>query len=199
MEIVFLRHGQTDLNKSARIQGSSVNASLNEAGRAYAEKAAKNFDPSSFDVVYCSPLNRAVETAEIFVKGQKEIQLDDRLLDIDFGEWDGKPLSELKEKHPDALDPWGKVARSYVKYAPNGESHEALNKRCGEFLDDIAKKYPDKKILVVCHGTLIRMMAAHYLTNGDMIHFETVDNCALTKFSYREGIARMNYYNRVLA
>ena len=42
-------------------------------------------------------------------------------------------LSELKEKHPDALDPWGKVARSYVKYAPNGESHEALNKRCGEF------------------------------------------------------------------
>lgn len=66
-------------------------------------------------------------------------------------------------------------------------------------MDDIAKKYPDKKILVVCHGTLIRMMAAHYLTNGDMIHFETVDNCALTKFSYREGIARMNYYNRVLA
>ena len=71
MEIVFIRHGQTDLNKSGRIQGSSVNLSLNKEGREYAEEAAKNFDPSEFDAVYVSPLDRAVETAEIFTKGQK--------------------------------------------------------------------------------------------------------------------------------
>lgn len=73
MEIVFVRHGQTDLNKSNCIQGASVNQSLNEEGRKYAEKAAKNFDSTKFNVVYSSPLNRAVETAKIFTKGKKKI------------------------------------------------------------------------------------------------------------------------------
>lgn len=140
MEIVFIRHGQTDLNKSGRIQGSSVNLSLNKEGREYAEEAAKNFDPSEFDAVYVSPLDRAVETAEIFTKGQKKLIPDDRLLEFDYGEWDGELLTEMKKKHPDAIDPWGKVAKNYVDYASNGETHEELNKRCGDFLDEMYKK-----------------------------------------------------------
>lgn len=68
----------------------------------------------------------------------------------------------------------------------------------GEFLDEMYRKYPDKKVLVVAHGRLIRMMAAHYLTNGDMDKIDTPDNSALTKFSVRGGIARLVYYNRVL-
>lgn len=199
MEIVFIRHGQTDLNKSGRIQGSSVNLSLNKEGREYAEEAAKNFDPSEFDAVYVSPLDRAVETAEIFTKGQKKLIPDDRLLEFDYGEWDGELLTEMKKKHPDAIDPWGKVAKNYVDYASNGETHEELNKRCGDFLDEMYKKYPDGKVLVVAHGTLIRMMAAHYLTHGDISGFDTIANCGLVKFSVRENIARMIYYNRILA
>lgn len=199
MEIVFIRHGETDVNKSSRIQGASINASLNEAGRKYAERAAQNFDPSEFDAVYVSPLNRAVETAEIFTKGQKELQEDDRLLEFDYGEWDGKLLSQVKKEHPDAIDPWGKVGKNYIKYAPNGESREDLDKRCGEFIDEMLEKYPDGKVLVVAHGTLIRMMAAHLMTDGEMDKFETMNNCGLAKFSIRQGINRMLYYNRTLA
>ncbi|GGV10808.1 histidine phosphatase family protein [Lactobacillus acetotolerans] len=199
MEIVFVRHGQTDLNKSNCIQGASVNQSLNEEGRKYAEKAAKNFDSTKFNVVYSSPLNRAVETAKIFTKGKKDIILDKRLIEFDFGEWDGLPLDELKSKYPDTVDPWGKVAKSYIKYAPHGESYEHLDQRCGEFLDEMAKKYPNGKVLVVCHGRLIRMMAAHYLANGDMDRFDTIDNCALVKFYYRRNTPRLKYYNKVLA
>ena len=50
----------------------------------------------------------------------------------------------------------------------------------------------------MAHGRLIRMMAAHYLSNGDMDKIDTPNNCALSKFSVRDGIARLYYYNRVL-
>lgn len=199
MEIVFIRHGQTDVNKDNRLQGALIDAELNEAGREYAKKAAENFDESKFDVVYSSPMKRAIETAKIFTKNKKEINLDKRLLEFDFGEWDGMRMEEIGEKYPDVVDPWGKINRNYVKYAKNGESYEAFDNRCGEFLDEMYQKYPDKKVLVVAHGRLIRMMAAHYLNHGNMDLFDTMDNCALAKFSIRKGIARMDYYNRKLA
>lgn len=199
MEIVFIRHGQTDVNKDNRLQGAMVDAELNEAGRTYAKKAAANFDASGFAAVYSSPLKRAVETAKIFTKGQKELHLDKRLLEFDFGEWDGKKMSEITEKYPNVMDPWGKITRNYVDYAPNGETYEAFEQRCADFLTEMYQKYPDKKVLVVAHGRLIRMMAAHYLTHGDMDQFDTMNNCALAKFGVRNGKVRMFYYNRVLA
>lgn len=199
MEIVFIRHGQTDVNKDNRLQGAKVDAELNEIGRKFAKKSAEHFDPSSFDHVFVSPLKRAVETAEIFTKGQKNLVRDKRLLEFDFGEWDGKKLSEIQEKYPDAVDPWGTVNKNYVKYAPNGESYEEFEARCASFLDEMYKKYADQKILVVAHGRLIRMMAAHLVAQGQMDNFNTMHNCGLAMFKLKDGKARMFYYNRVLA
>lgn len=199
MEIVFIRHGQTDVNKDGRIQGAEVDAELNEAGRDYAKRAAANFDETQFDLVYSSPMKRAVETAKIFTKGKKELKLDQRLIEFDFGDWDGQKMADIAKKYPDAIDPWGKVTSNYIKYAKNGESYAALEKRCQDFLDEMAKNYPDKKILVVAHGRLIRMMAAHYVADGDMDKIDTMSNCGLAKFSVKNGVARMKYYNRLLA
>ncbi len=199
MEIVFLRHGQTDLNKTNKIQGALFDHDLDEQGREYAEKAAANFDPSGFDVVFSSPMKRALTTAKIFTRNRKDIILDDRLIEFNFGEWDGQYLSDMRKQYPDAFDPWGKAAANYVQYAPSGETFTELDRRCGSFLADLQKQYPEQKILVVCHGTLIRMMLAHYFAEGDINSFETMDNCALAKISYRQGIPRINYYNRLLA
>ena len=143
MEIVFIRHGQTDVNKDNRLQGAHVDAELNDYGRAYAKKAAANFDEDEFDVVYSSPMKRAVETAKIFTKDKKKINLDDRLLEFDFGDWDGKKMDDIVKEYPDIVDPWGKVNRNYIRYAKNGESYEAFDKRCGDFLDEMYQKYPD--------------------------------------------------------
>ena len=61
------------------------------------------------------------------------------------------------------------------------------------------QKYPDKKILVVAHGRLIRMMAAHLIADGKMDNFNTMNNCGLAKFGISKNAARMYYYNRILA
>lgn len=199
MEIVFIRHGQTDVNKDNRLQGALVNAELNEAGREFAKKSAVNFDESQFDVVYSSPLKRAVETAKIFTKGKKEIKIDKRLLEFDFGDWDGKKMTEIQKEHPEVLEPWGVVNRDYIKYVKNGESYEDFDQRCGEFLDEMYRKYPDKKVLVVAHGRLIRMMAAHYIADGNMDLFTTMSNCGLARFNVKQNAVQMVYYNRLLA
>lgn len=199
MEIVFIRHGETELNKTGKIQGAYFDYDLNAQGKAYAQKAAAVFNPVDFDVVFSSPMKRALTTARIFTKGQKEINIDQRLVEHNFGEWDGQLLSELGKKYPDAVDPWGKASASYVKYAPSGETFAELNKRCTSFLTEMQEKYANKKVLVICHGTLIRMMFAHYFTAGDLNYFQTIDNCALAKISYCNQTPRINYYNRLLA
>ncbi len=198
MEIVFIRHGQTDVNQQNRMQGALIDAELNEEGRKNAKEAAAHFKPDQFAAVYSSPLKRALETAQIFVKGIKEIKIDRRLLEFDFGSWDGKSVADIRENFPDVLDPWGKMDERYRKYAPDGETYHNFEKRCASFLEDVYQKYPQQKVLVVAHGRLIRMMAAHYLANGDIDKFDTMKNCALAKFGVRQGKVRLFYYNRVL-
>lgn len=199
MEIVFVRHGQTDLNKEVRLQGALIDAELNQAGRAYAKKAAEKFNYQEFSEVYASPLKRAVETAEIFTHNQKKITLDKRLIEFDFGDWDGKKMSEIIANYPDVIDPWGKIDQNYEKYAHNGETYQAFEKRCASFIKDAYQKHVDDKILVVAHGRLIRMMAAHLLNHGQMDMFDTMSNCAIAKFRIHDQLVRMDYYNRVLA
>lgn len=199
MRVVLLRHGQTDLNKKHLIQGSSVDHNLAPEGRAFAIKSAANFDPEQFDLVYSSPLKRAQETAQIFIKGQKKIILDDRIKERDFGEWDAKNYFELKAKHPDAFDRGGHIGPNYLKYAPHGESREHLEARVASFLTDLYQQHAEQKILIVCHGTLARMITAYYLTDGDMSMFASLKNCALVAFNVDQFGARLSYYNRLLA
>lgn len=198
MRIVLLRHGQTDLNKKHLIQGSSVDHNLTVQGREFALRSAEKFHPEKFDLIYSSPLKRAQETANIFVKGKKEILLDDRIKERDFGEWDAKNYFELRHKYPDAFDQGGHIGPNYLKYAPHGETRQHLESRVASFLDDLYQRASDKKVLIVCHGTLARMMTAHYLTHGDMSIFDSLKNCALVAFNVDEHGARLSYYNRLL-
>lgn len=198
MEIVILRHGQTDLNKQYKIQGAQGDAPLNEMGITTSKNAAKNFDPTQFDAVYVSPLTRAKQTAEIFVKGTQKIIVDPRIREMDFGSWEGKDPRPLMKEHPDAFDPWGLISPNYTKYAKNAESFEDLEKRVADFFDDIIAKHQDDKILVVCHGAISRMMAAHFLSDGNMELFQQVHNSAMMKFEIRDNIARLIYYDKLL-
>lgn len=199
MELIIIRHGQTDLNKDGMIQGSEVNAPLNKTGRAVAEAAAKNFDANGLAAVYVSPLKRAVQTAQIFTKGQYQFHYDDRLKEMDYGSWDGHSVAEFKAKYPECFDPWGFIRDNYAQYATSGESFAELEQRCASFLADLTKKYDQEKILVVCHGATSRMLVAHLFMGGDASRLHQMDNCGLTKIEFAGSRPELIYYNRVLA
>ena len=198
MKLTFIRHGQTDLNKDNRIQGGGIDQPLNETGINQAEVAASHFDPQKYDLVFSSPLKRAKKTAEIFVKGQKQIYFDDRIKEMDFGEWDTLKVDELIKEYPKGFNEDGYVANGYLRYAPGGESFEEVASRGSEFIDELIHKYPDKNILVVCHGTLIKTLVAHYFSNGNLGVFEQVANCAISEFEMTENFSKVICYNQAL-
>lgn len=80
--LYIMRHGKTDWNAVHRLQGSE-DIPLNEEGRQMARDARKKYGDLRFDICYCSPLQRAQETAEIFLEGSgTPILTDDRLREM---------------------------------------------------------------------------------------------------------------------
>ena len=199
MRVVILRHGTTELNKQGMIQGSNVDSDLSKEGRAYAEKAAKNFDPSQFDAVYASPLKRAQQTARIFVGDKTPITTDKRIEELNYGSWDGKSSLEYRKKHPDAFNSKGLINDNIYKYASDVEKREDFRKRIAAFFDDLYKEPANDTVLVVCHGVVSRMICAHFLTNGDIKYFDQMQNCGLAELDINKEYGTLVYYNRVLA
>ncbi|MET7466795.1 histidine phosphatase family protein [Nonomuraea sp. NPDC005501] len=95
------------------------------------------------DVVYCSDLRRAVETAEIaFPDGGKEIRLDARLRECDYGIYNGRPVSEvaaLRSRYIDA--PW-----------PGGQSYRDVVAATASFLVECMREWQGRTVLVIAHS-----------------------------------------------
>lgn len=197
MEITLIRHGQTELNRQHRIQGSRFDYPLNDQGRTDAYRAAEKFNPDLYDLVYSSPAKRALETAQIFVRGHQPIIQDQRLLEFDYGSWDGEESSKLRQMYPDAYDAWGKISAGYYQYG-HGETQEHCRQRAGAFLDELLAQHPHDKIVVFSHSTLIRAASAHLLTDGNFTQVAMLDNLGMVKFSHKAGTWRLMYYNRTL-
>lgn len=87
--LYIMRHGRTDWNVRHKLQGRT-DIPLNDEGRMMAVEAGKRYVDIHFDVCYSSPLERAKETAEIFLKGRNvPVFTDDRLVEMGFGVYEG--------------------------------------------------------------------------------------------------------------
>ena len=87
--LYIMRHGRTDWNVRHKLQGRT-DIPLNDEGRMMAAEAGKRYADIHFDICYSSPLARAKETAEIFLKGRNvPVYTDDRLVEMGFGVYEG--------------------------------------------------------------------------------------------------------------
>jgi broad specificity phosphatase PhoE len=140
--LYYVRHGETDFNAEGRLQGRR-DTELNANGRRQAAEsgdllrdlfARDNRSPSSFAYV-ASPLKRARETMEIL---RRELGLephaysvDDRLMEISYGEWEGLTLPEIEARMPGML---ARRERDKWDFAPpDGESYRSLTNRMSEW------------------------------------------------------------------
>jgi len=151
--LYIMRHGKTDWNARHKIQGRT-DIPLNDEGRQMAEKAADEYRDIHFDICFCSPLVRAKETAEIFLRGRDiPIVTDDRLMEMCFGEYEGL---ENSFDIPDC--PINVLFREPEKYKPasGAESIEELFARTGEFMKEKADPLlgEGKDVLIVGHGAM---------------------------------------------
>lgn len=158
MSIYYVRHGQTEWNRLGKYQGKS-DIPLNEVGKAQARQTKELLDHVTFDIVYCSPLQRARETAAIIV-GEKEVDIvvDERLMERSFGCFEGCQASEIVH------DLW-----VYQEKAPyeGSESTMQFFQRVYASMDDIVKIAEIKNILIVAHGG-VGIPVQCYVKNVDL-------------------------------
>ena len=157
-ELYILRHGETHWNAENRMQGG-LNSPLTDAGHAQAVRQAEilqAIDLSEFDVL-CSPQGRAFETAAIALARQvRYLRTDDRLREIEVGEWQGRVRTELDWDGDAIGGPDGPLAMYAA--APGGEGFKALAERCTDFLSNLTRPS-----VLVTHGIASRMMRMVFL------------------------------------
>lgn len=160
MDIYFMRHGETGYNQKHLLQGQR-DIALNDAGKEQARNAAEWCGKNNicFRRVFSSPLLRARETAEI-VSGfpEEKIEIDPRLIEIDFGPIEGKKWEDLSDTEMNYVnDPWnGRPVRGV-------EPADQLIARVSEFLEDLRAQVREERqesaaaadhdaVLAVTHG-----------------------------------------------
>ena len=145
--IYIIRHGQTELNRRQVLQGRS-DAPLNETGIAQAQQMASALAGVVFCRVFSSPLRRAVQTARI-VAPNVEPEMDERLIEMDYGPYEGTDLNAL----PPELRTF--FSDFIHNPAPAGmEPLSSVKRRAGSFLEDV--KRLEGNILISTHAIAMK-------------------------------------------
>ena len=177
--IIIWRHGQTDWNAQHRWQGQA-DIPLNELGREQARAAAPTLAGYGITHLYSSDLIRARETASILadVIGVPVVS-DDRLREIDVGDWCGRTKEEIGSDFVRALVL--EEAGEHVIRGSTGESVREVAGRTAAALDEISRGLPeDAVVAVVMHGLAARVGAFEMmgLSPDQAKAFRGLENCA---------------------
>lgn len=176
MASVYLaRHGQTAYNKERRFQGR-LPVPLDDTGRAQAAELAERASGYGFAALWCSPLRRARETADIVGERIGLAPRDEpRLVETDAGDWTDRLFVDVQTEDPEGFA--GFIGGDPSFAFPGGESFAAQGERVAAALADIERD-SELPALVVCHGVVIRI--ALYQRAGHMVALaERVPNAAL--------------------
>lgn len=173
-QIYIIRHGQTDLNKKRVLQGR-VDEPLNDDGIRQAKAAAARLESLgvTIDQVWSSPLGRARDTARIVAGDNVPIRTDDRLLEMDYGPYEG---ADLTSPPPEIITFFSDFVN---QPAPEGmEALQDVVQRLGSFLEELREDPPEGNILLSTHAIAMKG-ALEYLTPdaGGAYWGKHIQNC----------------------
>jgi len=160
--IYLCRHGQTEWNREHRLQGQSE-SDLTPLGRAQAGAMGDLLhdlierDPPAPWRIVASPLRRARDTAGIIgARLGLPVELDDRLMELTVGAWEGRLRHELAHEHPELF-----ADRAWFFAAPGGETYDQVMARVSDWLSEQVAE-PERRLIVVSHGIAGRLLRGAY-------------------------------------
>ncbi|QPC81561.1 histidine phosphatase family protein [Phototrophicus methaneseepsis] len=180
---LIVRHGETDYNVQARIQGH-LNVALNDHGREQAQALATYLADAPIGAIYSSDLVRAYETAEPLAKLKGlPIHADERLREINLGVFQGYSGSELRRspQYAEAYERW-RADASYI--VPGGESFDQLGERTQAAWEEIIQKETVETVLIVTHGGNVRALLSRLFPHYDL---PRIANTGITELSKDEN------------
>jgi probable phosphoglycerate mutase len=182
MNIYIIRHGETAFNVGdIRIRGRK-DVPLSELGVKHADEVGKTLSEIPIDVIYYSKLSRAANTAKAIKRYQKDAKIlaEPFLMDISFGDWEGKKgdeifVGELKER-------WFNNPHDVL--IPNGETfYQVLDRIHRLFLR--LREQKEKNVVLVSHGAAINLIFV-YLTENHPSHYWNfyVKPCSISQIKF---------------
>jgi len=184
--LIVVRHGRTAANAAARLLGH-LDVALDEVGAAQAQTLAAAVGP--VDRVVSSPLIRTRQTAAVF---GTEVETDDRLMELDYGDYDGMALSDV----PSEL--WERWRTDPDFAPPGGESLVALRLRVTAALDDLSEAARIQTIVVVAHVSPIKAAVAWALGVGDEVTWRMfVRPASITRIAITDRGPVLHSFNEV--
>jgi probable phosphomutase (TIGR03848 family) len=194
--VLFVRHGQTATTGQI-LPGRAEGLSLSTQGNKQATEVAKRLRTSGIRpaAIYSSPMERAQETAapiaKIFDLG---VQIENGLIEMDFGDWTGKKLNHLRK-----LDEWQTIQNepSIFRF-PNGESFKDMQQRLTKTLEQLRKTHINQTIVVVSHADTIKATLTAAL-GMPLNNFQrlVISTCSVSAVLYSDKSASVMFINNV--
>ena len=180
--VLLVRHGQTPTTGKL-LPGRAPGLHLAEEGVRQAERAGERIgELKRVDAIYCSPLERAKETAAPIGKAVGiRPKVDRGLLECDFGDWTGAELKKLMK-----LPEWRTVQKAPSTFRfPNGESFIEMQVRMVGALDRLRTQHPGGVIVCVSHADTIKAAMAHALgTHIDLFQRIVISTCSISGITW---------------
>jgi broad specificity phosphatase PhoE len=153
VEIIFEFHS-TSTDNEAGVSSGWSDPPLSEAGRAQAKELGERRRGERIEAVFCSDLRRAVETAELAFGERVPVHPDRRLREYDYGTMARAPVEQIHAE---------RAARVDIPF-PEGESLREVAKRVRDFVDDLARDWDGKRVVLIGHGAT--KLALDHLLGG---------------------------------
>lgn len=194
MLMYCIRHGESTYNAQGRVQGH-LNIPLSELGRRQAAALAQHCKTFCAETIFCSPLQRARETAEAIAAAVGlPICEEPDLIEIKVGIFQGHCRDELDRICAEEYARWRTGDPDYV--VPGGESRRALMVRGREVLESIAR-HDYRKVIVVSHGAILAAAFKSLLEIPAQRHPFLLENASLSQLEIAGPIVRLHTLNEV--
>ena len=182
--LLIVRHGRTVANASGLLQGR-VDNPLDVVGRQQAHEISLAL--GTVDIVVSSPLQRARETAEPL---GLPLRLDERWIELDYGEWDELPITEV------TADQWTQWRSDSTFAPPGGESLAELDQRVAEACNDLLAEAAELNVAVFTHVSPIKSAMAWALGVEEQISWRLqVGQAQISRIAVREGRPLLTSFN----
>lgn len=187
--LILLRHGRTKANARGLLQGR-IDPELDELGLKQAAAAAEAIAATGgIDRVIASPLRRAQMTASSL---GLPVETDERWVELDYGEWEGKPVREL------GAETWERWRDDLDLRPPGGETLNELGARVRPALEELAVDAANANIVVVSHVSPIKAAVAWSLGVEDGVTWRMfLGQASVTRLNVQPGSARLVGFNDV--
>jgi probable phosphoglycerate mutase len=161
LTLVLTRHGLTTRSNPEQHLGQTIDVPLSAQGREQAVALAARLAPIAFDRVISSPLLRARQTADAIRETPSDhprppLETDRRLLEMDYGEWEGLTYQQIDEYGARERRLWEDDPAAIP--CPSGESGNDVAARARLFLEELLEQHGERRVLAVAHSTLNRVL-----------------------------------------